>query len=59
MEKKTEMSEAARRARNAYAREWNRKNPEKVKAARARHWEKVAQQMEARADGSQDDKKLG
>ena len=37
--------EAARRARNAYQREWRRKNPEKVKATVARYWlRKAAEQ---------------
>lgn len=34
--------EAMRKARNAYRREWNRKNPEKVKAAQEKYWLKKA-----------------
>lgn len=46
MDKKTaKLSEEARAARNAYKRKWNRENPDKVKAATARYWEKQAQQM--------------
>ena len=37
-----EMSEAAREARKAYQREWNRKNKDKVKANQARYWERKA-----------------
>lgn len=37
-----EMSEAARRARNAYKRKWAKEHPDKVKAARIRYWEKQA-----------------
>ena len=40
--KKT-MSEAAREARNAYKRKWAKENPDKVKAATRRYWEKKAQ----------------
>ena len=41
------MSEAAREARNAYKREWAKKNPDKVKAATRRYWERKAQEAEA------------
>lgn len=41
------MSEAARLARNRYKREWAKKNPEKVKAANRRYWERKAQEAEA------------
>ena len=34
--------EKARKARNAYLREWRRKNPEKVRAIQQRYWEKKA-----------------
>lgn len=36
------MSEAAKDARAAYAREWRRKNPEKQRAIANRYWEKKA-----------------
>lgn len=36
------LSDAAREARNAYARKWRRENPEKVKEYARRHWEKMA-----------------
>lgn len=41
------MTEAAREARRAYKRAWNRKNRDKVKAAQARYWEKKAQEAAA------------
>lgn len=43
------ISEKARLARNAYIREWRKKNPEKVLAAQERYWEKkvAAAQSEA------------
>ena len=44
---KKEMSEAARAARNAYKRNWAKKNPDKVKAATRRYWEKKAREAEA------------
>ena len=37
------MTEAAKQARRAYKREWNRKNRDRVKAAQARYWERKAQ----------------
>lgn len=43
---KKPMSEAARLARNAYKRKWTRENPDKVKAAICRYWEKKAAEME-------------
>ena len=46
-EKKTEgkkMTEAARLARNAYKRKWAAENPDKVKAACRRYWERKAAQ---------------
>ena len=45
--KKTKgMSEAAREARNAYKRKWAKENPDKVKAATRRYWEKKAQEAQ-------------
>lgn len=38
------MSEAARKARNDYHNEWAKKNPDKVKAANRRYWERKAQE---------------
>lgn len=35
----------AKAVRNAYAREWRKNNPDKVKAANARYWEKKAAEM--------------
>ncbi len=45
------MSEATREARNAYKRKWAKDNPEKVKAATRRYWEKKAQEVTAIAEG--------
>ena len=45
---RTEQNDEARAARNAYAREWRKKNPDKVKAAASRYWAKrAAEQKEA------------
>jgi len=41
------MSEAAREARNAYKRKWAKENPDKVKAANRRYWERKAQALTA------------
>lgn len=40
------MTEQAAAARRAYKRKWAHNNPDKVKAAQARYWEKKAQQDE-------------
>ena len=36
------MTEQARQALNSYKREWRKKNPDKVREANARYWEKRA-----------------
>lgn len=38
-------SPEAKAARNAYARAWRQRNPDKVKAAAERYWVKRARQM--------------
>ena len=43
------LSEQAKEARRKYKREWARKNPDKVRAAECRHWEKVAAREAAQA----------
>ena len=48
---KKEMSEAAKAARNAYKRRWAKENPDKVKAANARYWEKKALEAQAHEEG--------
>ena len=47
------MSEAAREARRAYKREWNRRNPDKVKAAQERYWNRKAQQAQQTQDAQE------
>ena len=37
--------DAVRKARNAYRREWNKRNPEKVKAAQEKYWLKKAAEL--------------
>ena len=39
-------SDAAKMARREYARQWRRKNPEKVRESNRRYWERKAQQMQ-------------
>lgn len=46
----TTMTEAAKRARALYAKEWRRKNPDKQKAITERYWEKKARALEEQAD---------
>lgn len=36
------MTDAAKEARRQYQRQWNKKNPDKVRAAQARYWERKA-----------------
>ena len=44
------MTEQAKEARRAYKREWNRRNPDKVRAQQARYWEKRAAELAAQAE---------
>lgn len=53
MDGRQEFSEAARQARNRYAREWRAKNKDSVRASNARYWEKRAAR-EAEREGKQD-----
>ena len=43
------MTEAAKAARRAYKREWNRRNREKVREDQKAYWEKRAQEAELAA----------
>ena len=43
--------EAIKAARNAYRREWRKKNPDKVKAAQERYWLKRAQELSVEGSG--------
>lgn len=49
------MNEAAKEARRAYKREWNRRNPDKVKAAQERYWEKKAAEQAAGQEPQKED----
>lgn len=40
------LSDEAREARNRYNREWKKKNPDKIRAAQARYWQKKAAKIE-------------
>lgn len=46
------MNEAAKEARRAYKRAWNKANPDKVKAAQERYWTRKAEQAEMEARGN-------
>lgn len=48
------MTEAAKEARRAYKRKWARENPDKVKAATERYWNKKAQEAEAEQEREAD-----
>ena len=52
-QQKQSVQEAARKARNAYLRDWRAKNPEKVKQYNANYWERKAAQYgeDAAAEG--------
>lgn len=39
------MTDAAREAQRAYRRAWAKKNPDKVKAAQERYWQRRAERM--------------
>ena len=45
------MTAAAKEARNAYMREWRKKNPERAKAIKARYWERKAAELQSQAAG--------
>lgn len=45
-----QLSKEANDARNAYAREWRKKNPEKVRQAQEKYWRKKAKEMQAEAE---------
>lgn len=51
MPRNTTIEEEARAEERAYKREWQRRNPEKVKEYHRRYWEKKARERrEARAE---------
>lgn len=45
-----EEKELIKKARNAYQKEWRRKNPDKVQATTARYWLKKAAEMKAKEE---------
>lgn len=51
MKRKTNMKDNARELKNAYLREWRKKNKDKVKEHNRRYWEKKASQLEGETDG--------
>ena len=48
-----EIQELVRKERSRYAREWRKKNPEKVRAANQRYWERKVQARLAAEDNRQ------
>ena len=50
------LAEQARAARNAYHREWQKNNRDKVNAIQRRYWEKKAREM-MNASGEQEEEK--
>ena len=44
------MNEAAKEARRAYKRKWNREHPDKVKQYQANYWNRKAQEAAAAAE---------
>lgn len=44
---KTSLEERAKQAQREYARKWRANNPDKVKAAQARYWQRKAAELEA------------
>ncbi len=45
------MNDAARKAKNAYQREWRKRNREKVKMHNERYWTKQGEEMACRDGG--------
>ena len=50
-----ELQEAARLTCNEYAREWRRRNPEKVRERNRRYWEKKARQKIEQKSATKED----
>ena len=53
MDKK--ISDAAKMAQREYARQWRRKNPDKVRENNRRYWEKKAAQKKKEANNAETD----
>lgn len=51
-----ELQELARQERNKYAKEWRKNNPNKVKAANQRYWERKAAKRREEVDGADNGK---
>ncbi len=47
------MNEAAKAARRAYKRAWNKANPDKVKAAQERYWTRRAEREQAEKENAE------
>lgn len=43
------MTDTAKQAKNRYAREWRKNNPEKVKAYQERYWKKQEEKLTTKA----------
>lgn len=50
------LSDEARELRNAYMREWRRKNKERVKQTQANHWERKAEELRQEREKEQQSK---
>ena len=53
------MNEAAKEARRAYKRQWQRDNPDKVKKYIERYWEKKAREAAEAAEAAGNDPQQG
>ena len=53
------MTDQAKEARNAYRREWNRKNPDKLKEYQARYWQRKAENQTPDTRPTEDTNKKG
>ena len=49
------MNKAAREARNAYKREWQRTHPENVKKSQEKYWTKKAQELQRAKEAAASD----
>lgn len=49
------MNEAAKKARREYQRQWNKKNPEKLKQYREKYWSKKAAQAAEEQEQTEND----
>lgn len=49
------LTKEAKAARNAYRKEWAKRNPDKVRAANERYWQKKAEELTQAAENNENE----